>query len=158
MIHVQLTCTACDHHGSVDGEALSQRLGELLTYSNIAEFSGEFKCRTCGSMAVLVKDDQGVLLLDPSNTRSCQVCDQLFSPAFKRCQMHRYVNLAQRMANSPRGLRHTQRRLQNCQLVQGARSRLWCGKTLRMECFSLAVRLIQNVVGLRNYRKGGHDH
>jgi len=74
IVQVQLTCTHCDHQGAVDGELLTQRLGEALTYSNIAGLSGEFKCGACGSKSIAVSDDQGILLLDPNNVRICQAC------------------------------------------------------------------------------------
>jgi len=76
IIHLELTCTHCDHKGAVDGKALSDRLNEPLTYANIAELSGEFKYSACGSKAILINDDQCELLLDSSNTRLCQACEK----------------------------------------------------------------------------------
>jgi hypothetical protein len=71
---IRLECNDCSHQGVVSSDLIKHRLGEPLSYSNIAELWPKFRCSRCGSRHVCVSDEDKGLLLDPENVRRCQDC------------------------------------------------------------------------------------
>lgn len=70
-----LECVDCGNRRHVSAAILSERLGEPLSYSNVAELWPKFRCTQCGSRRNRLSDEDHKLLLDPDNLLRCQVCE-----------------------------------------------------------------------------------